>query len=260
MKESPLEILQFLAGSDNRVTVLAFLTTGATFTRSELQTETGIPRSTISRILSELGDRELVSRVGHRYEATPLGRFLAGRLHSVFDSIEAMQRLQTLLRQLSDADPDTTFTDHTRSEILTPTSSDPGAPTRRFTDLFYAATHVRLFVPTAIPVLFEVDSPVGEEKQTFEVVIPRTAFEVKRNDSRSAPKLRDVIASSDVTLFAYDGDIPYFAGTIDEIAVVGLTNDAGTIQGYVETGNETVRSWTEAIVEAYQQNAIRVPN
>lgn len=94
MRESPRYLLQFLTRSDNRVIVLAALTTGASFTRSELQSETGIPRSTVSRILGEFRDRGLVSRVGHRYEVTPFGGFLAERLHSVFDSIESMQRLQ----------------------------------------------------------------------------------------------------------------------------------------------------------------------
>lgn len=259
MKGSPHEIIQFLARSDNRVTVLVCLTTGASFTRPELQTKTGIPRSTASRILRELEDRELVSSVGRRYEATPLGRFLAGRLHSVFDSIEAMQRLQTLLTQLSDTDSDIPFMDHTRSELLTPTSSDPGAPTRRFADLLQAGSHIRLLVPAAIPVLFDVDSPIEDGTRTVEIVIPHTALPVRRDALMHPGQLRDATASGDVTLLAYDGDIAHLAGTIDTIAVVGLTDDAGTIQGYIETSDETVRSWTEAIVEAYQQNADRVP-
>lgn len=236
MAESPPELLQFLARSDNRVTVLAFLATGASFTRAELQTETGIPRSTVSRILGEFKDRRLVSSGANRYEVTPLGRFLAGRLHSMFDSIETMQRLQTLLKQLSGTGTDTDGTYHARSELLTPTSADPGAPTRRFADLLHAASRVRLLVPAALSRLFEVDAATGDGKQTVEVVL----------------------ASGDGTLFSCDSDVSHFVGTIDEVAVVGLTDDAGTIRGYIETSNAAVRSWIEATVEAYTRNASRV--
>lgn len=259
MKESPRDLLQFLARSDTRVTVLAALTTDqASSTRSDLQRETGIPRSTLSRILSELGDRELVSTVGHRYEVTLLGRFLAGRLHSVCDSVEAMQKLQTLLNQLSDTESAITFTDSTRGEILIPTSVDPEAPTRRFADLLQTASYVRLLIPATIPLLFDVCSAIGDGKQTVDIVMPRLAFEVERDNSMFSQQLRDVTASGAVTLFSYDGDIPHLAGMMDEIAVVGLIDDAGTVQGYVETNDETVRSWSEAVVEAYQRNAGRV--
>jgi predicted transcriptional regulator len=258
MKESPREVLRFLTRSDTRVTLLRTLITEASFTRSELQNETGIPRSTVSRILNEFRDRGLVSRAGQRYEVTPFGGFLAERLHSVFDSIEAVQGLQTLLTQLSDTNPDVTFLHHSRCEILTPTASDPGAPTRRFADLLHAASHVRLLVPKAIPVLFDVDSPVSEGTETLEVVVPHTALPVKRDESPFSRELRDVVASGDVTVFAYDGDVPYLAGLIDDIAVVGLTDDAGTVQGYIETSDETVRFWTEATVETYTRNASRV--
>lgn len=259
MSESPREFFAFLARSDNRVTVLATLATGASCTRAELQRETGIPRSTLSRILSDLEGRELVSRDGHRYEVTPFGRFLAGKLSSVFDAVEAVQKLQRLLKQLSDAEPDITFAAHTSSEILTPTSGDPKAPVRRFTDLLHTASRVRMLVPGVIPVLSEVESTIGERTQTLEVVIPRSAFERERDDSLSSQRVRGVLTSGDVSLFSYNGDIAHLAGTIDETAVVGLTDDAGTIQGYIETSDETVRSWTEAVIEAYQQHASRVP-
>lgn len=236
MTESPPELLQFLARSDNRVTVLASLATGASFTRSELQTETGLPRPTVSRILGEFKDRRLVSSGANRYEVTPLGRFLGGRLHSMFDAVETMQRLQTLLKQVSGTGTDTDGTYHARSELLTPTSADPGAPTRRFADRLHAASRVRLLVPAAIPQLFCVDATTGDGQQTVEVVL----------------------ASGDGALFSDDSDVPHFAGTIDGIAVVGLTDDAGTIRGYVETSDAAVRSWAETTVEAYTRNASRV--
>jgi hypothetical protein len=171
-----------------------------------------------------------------------------------------MQRLQQLLNQLSAANSDVTFTEYLSSEIVTPTSADPGAPARRFADLLQAASHVRLLVPAAIPALLDVDSAVGDGKQLFEVVIPRVELEVERDDSISAQRPRGVMASRDVMSFSYGGDITHFAGTIDEIVVVGLTDDAGDIQGYVETNDEIVRSRTEAIFDALKSkpNSSRV--
>lgn len=258
MSQSPPELLQFLTRSDNRVTVLEALATGTVSTRSELQRETGISRSTLNRILGELEDQNLASKVGYRYEVTLFGGFLAGRLRSVFDSVETILQLQRLLKQLSDTNPDSTFTDHTSSEILTPTSSDPVAPARRFADLLRAASHVRLLVPAVIPALSDVDSANGDGTQLFEVVIPHVAFEGAWDNSVASRRLRVLMKSGDVSVFSYEGDIDYVVGTIDKTAVVGLTDDAGTIQGYIETSDNIDRSSTEAIVEAYQQHADRV--
>uniref|UniRef100_UPI00403F17BC helix-turn-helix transcriptional regulator n=1 Tax=Haladaptatus sp. DJG-WS-42 TaxID=3120516 RepID=UPI00403F17BC len=54
MRQPPLDILQFLVRSDSRATIFTTFTTNAFCTQSELQTETGIPRSTVSRIIGEL--------------------------------------------------------------------------------------------------------------------------------------------------------------------------------------------------------------
>lgn len=257
MRKSPSGLVPFLTCSANRVAVLAAIATEASCSRSDLQTATGIPRSTVSRILDELDDHGLVSSVDHRYEVTPLGRVLAKRLNMVFDSIDVMQRLQTLLKQLSDTDPVITITDHDSWEILIPTSPDPGAPARRFADLLMAASHVRLLAPDVIPVLFDVNSPVGEEKETFEVVVTRGVLQGKGYSPRSAHPMRGVTPSGDITLFSSNEDISHVAGTIDDIAVVGLTDDAGAIQGYVETSDKAVRTWTDAILDAYCQSAQR---
>lgn len=251
MNESPRLFLEFLALSPNRMTILTALANKTSVSRAELQRETGIPRSTLSRILGELGDRGLVSKVSHRYEATPFGGLVAARLYSIFNSIAAMQRLQALLNQLSDTDSDLIFTSHTNSEILTPTSADPRAPIRRLADLLHTVSHVRLLVPCIIPMLLEESSPIGMGKPTFEIVVPHTILKADKDDLGPPRGLRSMITSEDGTLFAYDGNIPYFAGTFDETAVVGLTDDDGTMQGFIETRDERICSWTQTTFEAY---------
>lgn len=257
--ESSFEVIQFLARSENHLAVLAALTRGGLFTKSELQTETGISRSTVGRTLSEFESLELVSSDNHRYKATPLGKLFSQRLHSVFDSIEAMQRLQTLLGQIAVTVPHMTFTDAVGSEILTPTSFDPEGPTRRFVDRLHAALHVRMLVPRGIPVLLEEDAAISGS-QTFEVVIPHDALGFATESLPSAQQRRNVIATGEMSVFTSNADIPYLAGTIDGITVVGQTDTAGEIQGYLETGDETVRSWAENTIDAYQQQAERVTN
>lgn len=257
MDESPCEFLRFLARSPNRVTVLGAVASDAVVSRPELQLATGIPRSTLSRILGELGDRGMVSKVGHRYKVTPFGGFVADRLDSIVDSIAVVQRLNGLLDQLSDSHADLGFTSQTNSEILTATSADPRAPVRRFTDLLHSASHVRLVLSVAIPEMLEEDSTIRSGKSTFEIVIPSSVL--KADDALDwSRRFRPVLASGVGTVFSYDGDIPYLAGMVDETAVVGLTNNAGTIRGYVETDDEHVQSWANMTVEAYVRNSDRI--
>lgn len=255
-RESPSELVGYLLRSENRVAVLAALASGSA-TRPGLRAETGIDRATLDRLLGELCRRQLVTRTGRRYEVTPFGASLARRLRSVFDSVDVVQRLQLLLGQLPTADPDTGPPGGTTGEILAPTSPDPDAPTRRFVDILRTASDVRLLAPAIDPVSVDGALVVGAAGRTFELVIPRAALEEVTEPPTSAPWLRDVVVSGNPRLFVSDGDVPYLVGTLDDVAVVGLT-DERVVRGYVETTDEAVRSLAGATVEAYRRGSRRI--
>lgn len=257
MRQSPRNLLQFFARSDNRIIVLEAIATRASFTQAEIQADTEIPRSTISRILEDFLTTGLLSRVDHGYKVTPLGGFLAERLDSITEVIEVTQQLHRLLKRLSDSKRKVANSDRTSSEIVSPVSSDPRAPTRRFTDLLQRASDVQLLVPTIVPMMFDLDVAMRAERRTFEVVLPQNALEVNRDNSTSPLRLREQVASSSARVFVYDGDIPHFVGMIDEFAIVGLIDDSGTINGYVETRDEALRAWTETTFGVFRRNADR---
>lgn len=71
----------------------------------------------------------------------------------------------------------------------------------------------------------------------------------------SPQRLLKQVACSSATIFVYVGDISHFAGMIDEFAIVGLLDGAGTINGYIEIRDEAVQGWTETTFGVYRRNA-----
>ena len=115
MIEFARELLEFLSRSENRVAVLIAVSSRPSIFHADLHQAIDVPRSNLNRIHREMEDREPDMRTGHRYEATPLGELLGGRLRLVVASVDSTQRLQRLLNQLSATDPETEFTGQSHS-------------------------------------------------------------------------------------------------------------------------------------------------
>lgn len=250
-------VLQCLGRSVNHDRVLDACTRRSSLTCAEVQVETGIPRSTASRILRELEEQRLVSKTSRQYEVTPLGVLIAKRLESMRDAVEATQRLQRVLTMLS-VDEFDFAVDQARYEILTPRGSDPGAPARRFADLLHTASHVRLLLPALNPAIIGEDALRGKTIRTLEIVIPCLIRDATHDDSTTVQHRQENLWDRLGTVFASDGDGCLFAGTIDETAVLGLINDAGRIHGYVETSDSGVWAWATTIFESHQQDAVSI--
>lgn len=75
---TPLDDVEYLARSANRVRVLETLAKGP-HDRTDLQEKTGAARATLGRILGEFEERGWIRRDGAEYELMPLSDFLATR-------------------------------------------------------------------------------------------------------------------------------------------------------------------------------------
>ena len=102
---TPLDDVEFLAGSANRVEVLRLLAVQP-WTRRELHDETGIPQPTLGRILDGFDRRGWPARSDDRYRLSRPGALLADEFDDLLATVESIQTLAALDVDLSAEDVD----------------------------------------------------------------------------------------------------------------------------------------------------------
>lgn len=252
---SPFELVSFVTRAENRVEVLLALASEPR-TRPDLQDETEIPRTTLSRILADLRDRELVSRNGHRYRPTPLGDLVAVELESLFESVESTRALQTLSGWLPLSDLGVEFDRLATAEVTLPTPIDPMSPVKRAAGVVGEADHVRTFCYSVLhaPILAALRG-VSRQGQRLEGVIAAGVFEVVASDPELAESAVALFESGNVELYVYDGGIEPQLIIADRTTMFLVTDEEGSIQGLVETDDGAIRSWAEETFESLKREA-----
>lgn len=252
---SAVELVAFVTRAENRVETLLALAAGPQ-TRAAVQAETGIPRATLSRILADFRDRELVVRLGHDYQLTPLGSLLATELESLFATIGGMGTLESVPQWLPVEELDIPVEHFRDADVIVPEPTDPMAPIRRAETLLANGSRVRLLAHAVIPSCLDVVlSAVTEGRQTLEWVTTESAVETVREDDVLAAKATELLAADSVTGYVHpDDDLP-LVFVIDDVVFLAVTDEAGTIHGHIETRNPAVHAWADALIDEYIEAA-----
>ena len=92
VSSTPLEEIEFLARSPNRVSVLDALTRGP-MGRYEIEDATGVARATLGRILDDFEDRGWVREDDRQYRTTQLGAYVSREITTVLERFEPVPAL-----------------------------------------------------------------------------------------------------------------------------------------------------------------------
>lgn len=250
-----LELVSFLARSPNRVEALLGLEAGSA-TRSDLQTDTGIPRATLSRILADFRERNLAVRNGHEFSITPLGELLAAELRSLSDSIEAVRELQTLEPWLPLSELGIEIGDLADSGVTLPTPVEPLAPVRRTAEVLSSSERVRGLCNNVVPEnLQALRRAVVEGRLAVEVVVTDDAFEAVAADPDVSEVVRDLLDTGRVDLSVCSAALPHLAILADGTVLLLVADDEGAIRGTVETESDAARSWFASAFDAYRSDS-----
>ena len=249
------ELVSFLARAESRVDALLTLAAGPR-TRPELEDETGIPRATLSRVLADFRDRDLVSKDGHRYRVTPLGGLLAVELESLFESVESTRALQTLSGWLPLENLGVDFERLASAEVTLPTPVDPMAPVKRAASVVEGSDRVRTFCYSVVhaPILAALRGVTGRG-QRLEGVIAAGVLDVVAADPDLAERARELFESGSVDLYLHDGGIEPQLIIADRTTMFLVTDEEGAIQGLVETDDKAVLPWAEELFESLRAEA-----
>lgn len=251
----PLDLIEFLADSENRVRVLEHLyETPAD--RKELHDRTGISRPTLSRTLTAMEDKGWITQNGSACEITPLGAYFFDAFTDVLKAAETADKLRTIERWLPTDEMHFDF-DHFHDATITPLNpDDPTILFQMMTQMTRDANHIRFlsisFVPQVAEVLWE-ETVHGD--QTVEAVITDRVVRTIRATPEMARLVSETIEAG-ALFYCFDGSLPTSMTVIDKTtAGIVVVDDEGVQRAIVKSNDDAIRTWVDSTIDDYRQAA-----
>lgn len=249
----PLDEIEFLARSEHRVEVLDALA-AQPHSRSDLRVLTGASSSTIGRMLCEFEERGWVERVGHQYEATQPGAFVADGLMSLLERMETEQALRNVWQWLPTEEIGFDITWFADAVVTIPEYGSPDRTANRFTELVEETETIRAFTPTTVGSDMDVLVQNAIDGMGCEIICPAALTEeVLALYPEQAPK---AIESSNLTLLTTDDDPPCALSIFDDCVGLGSFDpETGILRVGIDTDAPEARWWAEELYESYRREA-----
>ena len=248
----PLDDIEFLARSENRVAVLETLSAHPQ-TRADLEASTGISKVTVGRVLEDFLERGWIRRADEEYRTTTTGDAIASDFAQLHTTVGTAQKLDDVAPYLEDVGFDVRQLED--AVVTVPDSSDPMAPFERPIELLHGADHVRFLTRMATPVVLEVLHEEGiDGDQTVEAVLSDDAVGRIREHPQMAAWARELLDTGRARAYRYDA-IPHEVATFDGTVAILLTDEEYAARGQIETTAAAVREWFDAAFETYRDRA-----
>lgn len=244
MDEKALKDAAFLATSANRPRALEVLSQKP-HSRSELETRIGVSRMTAKRILDDFRARGWIDEQGS-YRTTALGDVVIAEFNSLLEILDTVQKLAAIFHWLPD-DFDIDPRKLVDSRVTVNSWSDSVAPVRRAAEIAHNARTLRVAGSGIAPDVIKAirDAAVAGGDVTF--VTTEQALEVLRaSEELSEWMIEAMDAGAD--LYRHPGFM-YLIAQCDDVAVIGVNDEAGVPRGLVESRNPRVCEWVTSTVD-----------
>ena len=249
--EAPLEEIEFLARSTNRVEVLQLLAS-APQTRADLATATGASQATLGRILEDFADRSWVSRDGEEYVATATGELVAEGVDELVALLETEAKLRDVVAYLPTAELGFDLRRLADATVTVPTRTRPSAPLQRVLDAMAGATTLRAFSHTLNEQsLATARDRVAAGEQTFEAVLSAGAIEALAADDVLWRRLRTLAESDDAEIRVRREEVPVAVTVADDTVYLLVRDDGGILRASLHTDDPAVREWADQAFSGY---------
>ncbi|WP_436345001.1 helix-turn-helix transcriptional regulator [Natronorubrum sp. FCH18a] len=250
--QSPLEEIEFLARSPNRVRVLDALRAGP-MNRHDIEEETGVSRATLARILGDFEQRGWVTRDVRRYETTRVGDYVAREFTDLLQRFEPVPGLNEVVEWFPEEGLDFDLGCLSGAEIIRPTKSDALAPTTHITQRLRTADRVRVVSYSHLSdVMEECRRGTVEGSLKLESTVDREVLNRIGTDPRMIDYAREMVESGRAEFYWYEGTIPFTVFLVDDRVLLCLSGGEGAPRAVIETTDETIRSWAESTIETYR--------
>lgn len=255
---TPLEEVEFLSRSPNRVDVLCALTDGPRG-RYDLEESTGVSRATLGRILEDFEDRGWVAEADREYEATQLGSYVAREFTDLLARFGPVPALNQVARWFPEGGFEFELGCLADAEVVRPTRSNALAPTTSIASRLRTADRARVLTYSVIPAATEAcHHGTVEGDLELEAVFARGTFDAIGDDPHLVEQTREILESGRAEVYFHPGDVDSTVIVADDLVLLCLSGGEGAPRAVIETGNETVLSWAESTFESYRSEAERL--
>jgi predicted transcriptional regulator len=249
-----LEDMAYLSRSENRLQILEVIATESHAPRS-LADRTGVARSTLRRILTEMVERGWAERTTDgEYVATRTGENVSVETGRYVRAIDAIRTLGEAVSWLPEDELNIGLHHFADATVRRPEPNAVGAADTRLVRLFQTSDEFSCLVNTAPTVGLEqtmVESVVDGDVQTKHVITD-DELDFLLQDANRAARWKTYVEAG-ANLYRYDGIIPCNVFIFDETVLVG-NRRLESIE-FIETENEVVRSWGHDLIEAYREKS-----
>lgn len=254
--DAPIEEIEFLARSKNRVKVLR-LVAAEPHTRGDLASATGASQATLGRILEDFTDRSWVRREPHGYVATATGALVADGIDDLLSVLEAEGRLRDVVAHLPEAELGFDLRQLANATVAVPTPTHPNAPLQQVVDAMETASTLRAFshalneqsLSTAV-------SQVQAGEQRFEAVLSKSAIEALLPEDSLWTQVCALAAEDDAAIRVRHDDIPLAVTVTDGTVSILIRDEDGVLRGLLRTDAEPVKQWASERFEHYWEVAV----
>ena len=253
--DAPLEEIEFLARSTNRVEVLQLLATRP-HTRGELAATTEASQATLGRILEDFSERSWVTREGDTHVATATGALVADGIDEFVAVLETEGKLRDVVAYLPTDAFGFDLRDLADATVTVPTRTRPSAPLQRVLDGMERATTVRAVSHTLNEQsLTTAHRRVTAGRQTFEAVLSSSTLEALAADDELWTRVRALADHDDAVIRVARAAVPLSVTVVDGTVYLLVRDELGILRAAIHTDDSTVRDWADETVSHYGEEA-----
>lgn len=254
----PLEEIEFLARSANRIEVLRTLTE-AEYTRRELGYAVDASQPTIGRVLNDLRDRNWITYDGERYRATATGELVADGITGLRDRLATETRLREIIEYLPTDVIDVGLQSFHDATITTPTGTRPNAPIHRMLELLEAADEALLLSHTFNRQKLDcIHDRTIDGTLTTRGVFATEAIQNISEDATLRNRLIEIVATDTAAIRVAAEKVPVALEVTDDRTHLLLRDNEGMVRASMDTANEDIRAWATTLHEHYWEQATPV--
>ena len=261
LAESTVEYVAFLTRSEHRFHVLDLLADGVS-SRAELRDQLDATRVTLSRILGDLEDRDLIQqRTSDRgYELSTFGEVVHRDLVRLQGTIKAGQAYPELISRLPTDWFDFDLRCLANGEHVHGKSEDPLAAARVIANAIKGGSSCESLVGTftSLPMYgYEQAIRNGNEPEV-QVVFDSNVTETMVEDSSLRTKWREIQSQIDSTVyFSLDERVPCTVDLIDgETVFFTVDRDQETGFDIISCSHPDVVAWADQVIGEYRDHAV----
>jgi predicted transcriptional regulator len=254
----PLEELEFLARSPNRIRVLETLTDGP-IDRYKLEEDADVSRATLGRILDDFLERHWIVEDERAYETTQLGAYVAREVAAVLKGFEPIPVLNKVAQWFPEEGFEFDIGLLAGATVIRSTKSDALAPTTHIANRIRTADRVRLITYSVLPGVMEACwRGTVDGNMQLETVLDTGAMESVGTKPELVDQVVEMFATGQAEVYWHEEAISSTVFIIDDDVLLCLSGGEGAPLAVIETDNESVRSWAESTIDTYCQEGERL--